>query len=364
MSTPAVSIAPAAELGSVSLVCGVRPDGRNAILEYTNLLDDALRAAGVDSRVLAAHGRLPDLGASDVVLLQYNPYLYGRRGLAPALVRSWLAARREHADATFALMAHELFDPISDWRSALAGGAQRAQLRVLHRTSDALFVSTGPWADRLAGWRPTRPVFHLAVGSNLPESATDPLATRAELAVAPDTPLLACFGTAHRSRLLGHIAAALNAVAEDAGGATLLHLGAGAPPLPELNAAAHVIAPGELDGAEVARLLRCADLFLAPFSDGASTRRGSLMAALQAGLPVAATAGPVTDQLLRGSSAIDLVTADASGFARTVVSLMRDPQRRAAMALAARSLYEREFAWPVIAQRLCRGLCEVRAGGR
>jgi glycosyltransferase involved in cell wall biosynthesis len=75
------------------------------------------------------------------------------------------------------------------------------------------------------------------------------------------------------------------------------------------------------------------------------------MNALAAGVPVVSTCGANTDPALFGE-AIRLVAAgDAPAFAAAVRELAQDPAARAALGAAGRKLYEREFAWDVLAAR-------------
>ncbi len=110
---------------------------------------------------------------------------------------------------------------------------------------------------------------------------------------------------------------------------------------PGLDPRIEVHRPGALPAERVARHLACADIFLAPFSDGVSTRRTTLMAALQHGLPVVGTSGESTDSMLTGStSAIRLLpVGDVTGFGAAVRLISEDADLRLSMAEAARVLY-------------------------
>jgi len=97
------------------------------------------------------------------------------------------------------------------------------------------------------------------------------------------------------------------------------------------------------------------DLYLAPFVDGVSTRRGSFMTGLQHGIPTVSTIGPLTDPLLQDANdeAHCLAPVDSPGeFARTAHALWNAPQRRAQMGRAGRAFYNTHFAFDVVADRL------------
>ncbi len=253
------------DIGQVALLCATRQSGTNAILEYTHKLDRALRAIGVASSVeISGETDLPTLRSYDTVVLQYNPFLYGRWGFAPSLVASLSRACLGDGGCRLALMVHEPYVPITDWRTAIMGGTQRAQLRTLHALSDLVFASIEPWTPLLASWRPHRPVSHLPVGSNLPDRREERAIGRKEIGADVATLVVVSFGTGHPSRLIDHLVAAANAIAQCGERVLMLNLGAGARRLDGLDRRVRVVQPGFLPASHVARLLSAGDLFLVP----------------------------------------------------------------------------------------------------
>jgi glycosyltransferase involved in cell wall biosynthesis len=123
--------------------------------------------------------------------------------------------------------------------------------------------------------------------------------------------------------------------------------------------------PGQLPGIVVAARLASADIFLAPYVDGVSSRRTALMAALQHALPVVGTDGASTDPLLRGATdALRLLpVGNPELFAESVFNLALSADLRSAMGRAARRLYEESFDWPVLAGRLLGSLQSVAEAG-
>jgi glycosyltransferase involved in cell wall biosynthesis len=130
--------------------------------------------------------------------------------------------------------------------------------------------------------------------------------------------------------------------------------GADAPPLPGLAAGVRIRTPGWLEDGELAAMLSAADIFLSPCVDGVSTRRTSMMAALQHQIAVVGTVTAATDAVLReAASAVRLApVADVGGFAKATAALADDAPERRRSGQAARRLYEEHFDWPVIAARL------------
>ncbi len=174
-----------------------------------------------------------------------------------------------------------------------------------------------------------------------------------------DESLVVCaMGRDHPTWRGDYVVAAANAIASTGRPLVVLSIGAEAPPLAGLDPSIAIHAPGYLESEELAGMLAASDLFLAPLTDGVSTRRGTLMAALQHALPVVGTVGPLTDAVLaEAGSALELIDyGDRDRFAEAAVRLAGDPEARAATGAAARELYERNFDWPVIARKLLAAL--------
>jgi glycosyltransferase involved in cell wall biosynthesis len=231
------------------------------------------------------------------------------------------------------------------------GAWQRVQLWALRLAADVVLVSIQAWTE-VIGPRPRRPVHHVPVGSALPDMRAARTDQRRELGLADETVVLCAFGTAHPTRLTRHIERAALSVKARGQEVVVLNLGLGAKPLAALEGEVRVLTPGRLDVQSLARWLAASDLYLAPFEDGVSTRRTTLMAALQHALPVVATDGPLTDGVLRSSDALRLVPpSDEALFAEQVCRLASAAPDRAVLGRRARELYERHFAWPHIVDR-------------
>jgi glycosyltransferase involved in cell wall biosynthesis len=192
------------------------------------------------------------------------------------------------------------------------------------------------------------------VGSNLPDRSGWRESERKRLGAADETLVIAAFGTSHESRLPSYLVTAVNAVAQRHRSVIVLNLGADAPVLVALDPSVELIEPGSASAEAIADGLAASDLFLGAWIDGASTRRTTLMAALQHGLPVVATAGPLTDSVLRtADEALALVPIDRQDlFADAAHRLALDESTRLRMGRAARDLYRQRFDWPVTSRRL------------
>jgi hypothetical protein len=197
----------------------------DAIDEYSRRLVDALAATGVEARyepgglrpVLAAGSRPP------WVLLQYNPFRFGRWGFAPGLVRDALRLRRR--GVPLLIMVHEAWVVMVGWRMTLMGLWQRLQLRVLGRLAEAMLTSTEALARELG-----HGAVHMPIATNVSPVGMSPRAARDRLGLNGKL-IVTLFGRAHESRAFDHSDAAIAALAQAYGGHRLviLNLGADAP---------------------------------------------------------------------------------------------------------------------------------------
>jgi hypothetical protein len=108
------------------------------------------------------------------------------------------------------------------------------------------------------------------------------------------------------------------------------------------------------------------DLFLAPLTDGISGRRGSVVAALQHGLPVCSTVRTYTDAYLKNlvSPAFSLVPHDNQKlFCEEAVCMAEKALQQPNFGHELTEFHDRHFAWPVIAERMTAGLLTAQKAG-
>lgn len=246
------------------------------------------------------------------------------------------------------LIVHEPYVPIRNLRSAVMGSWQRLQLTILLLLADRRFASIEPWAAKFSRIRPT---CHLPSGCNLPDARSERESVRRELGLE-DSFVVATLSTGHPSHLTLYVEATLARFAAKGVDAAFLQLGAGAADV-AVPARMRVERFGFQPAERLGALVAAADLFLAPFADGASTRRTSFMAGLCEEVAVLGTRGSLTDPMLLGCG-LELVDVGHSAdvFADQAVELAVDTGRRTRAARAGRLLFESEFTWEAIANRL------------
>ena len=242
----------------------------------------AWRAAGHEVQVLADTGATP--APADGMLVQYVPFLYGRRGLSRAPERLIRAARAHGTRVV--LFVHEPWVPPTRLPWLLLSPLQRRQLRRLVRLADVTVTAVPAWQRQLG---PAVEVHY--VGSTLgppPEDVGAPL------------PAPAVFSPFASGLAWDWILAAVERINADP---PLTVLGtdraglAGFTPLRSADMRRWDVR-GRLGGADTLALLAAAPLVLAPFVDGLTGRRTSAAAALSAGARVVTSLGPLADATL------------------------------------------------------------------
>jgi glycosyltransferase involved in cell wall biosynthesis len=362
---------------SVAMVCATRTSV-DGILDYAGGLGKALATLyGLDVKMVVRRSTgwsirqlKPGDGAEirarslhdalervEALILHYNPFSWGRRGFAPELVPLLARLRRRRRRLVVGILAHERYVDMHGLRWTLMGGWQRVQFLAILRFADVAWSSTETWTEILRGQTSAR-VAQIPICSSLPDRRAARTSSRQQLGVDESTLVVAAFGTNHPSRLISHVELAVAAMAGAGLRVTLLNLGAGAPPITVPASGVRVVAPGRLDASSLAEHLAAADLYLAPFVDGVSARRTTLMAALQHALPVAGTYGHLTDTIMRNARDALLLTpsADGAAFAAAACDLASDPDQRARRGGAARRFYETRFDWPIACRVALSGL--------
>ena len=318
----------------------------------------------------------------DVLHIQYQTGAYG---MHPAInFLPWRLRRSAHRPA-IVVTAHDLLPP---YLFPKAGPLRQWVTRRLLADADAVVVTNESDRSQVAGRRSRQgwgidDTTLIPIGSNIavaPGEGYDRAAWRARLGIGADETLLAYFGLISRTKGLDTL---LDALARLPARARLLIVG-GAATAPEDRAYADAIRrqigrlglerrvtiTGHCAEAEVSAHLLSADIAALPFTDGASFRRGSLLATLAHGLPVVTTRPleprtenrePISDQaglssrfsvltLVDGENILLVPAGDAVALAGAIERLSHDEPLRERMASGGRALAA-QFGWDTIAAR-------------
>ena len=108
--------------------------------------------------------------------------------------------------------------------------------------------------------------------------------------------------------------------------------------------AGRIKATGALKAEDVSLAISSCDVMMQPYPDGVSSRRTSMMAALEHARAIVTTIGLFTEPLWQQSDAVSMVrTDDADAFASAVGELIGNATLRERYAMAAKKLYASRF---------------------
>lgn len=290
----------------------------------------------------------------DWVLVQYNPFSWGRRGFNPWLPLLIHRIRRAGL-ARVATMVHERYVPLDTWAFRAMSLWQRPQLRAVLRGSDQIFCSTELWVEDLTRRSGGKPVTVSTVGSNIDRVDCTRSEIRHALGISDEELVLGFFGFAHVSKPLHHLKAALDRVRSAGFKARFLYVGGQVDVIRAAVGSEGLIAPGALPAREVSRHFAAMDIHLCPFTDGVSTRRGSMMTGLQHGIATVGTIGESTSPNLAAlDGTIFLLSrpAEIDRFSNHVLNLVTDSDYRFRIGMAGQEYYEQVFAFPAVAKQM------------
>ena len=232
--------------------------------------------------------------------------------------------------------------------------------------ADLVIVTNEGDRQRLA--RATRNLHTIPIGSNiagvrLAEPARREV--RSTYGFGDNDLLLGYFGFLNRSKGADVLIAALDLLVKAGTNAHLLMIGdrlgasdpTNASTLAEFEAAvaaaglaARVQWAGRLDDAAAGAALNAVDLLVLPFADGASLRRGTLMAGLANGCAIVTTEPQQPlPELVDGRDLCYAPPANPAALAAAIAGLAADPERRERLRTAARAC-SAQFGWDAIAQ--------------
>ena len=300
----------------------------------------------------------------DWLILQYNPFGWGRRGYCPRVPSTLRKLRRSHGGLRLAVMFHETTVPLWPWKFTVMLMWQWPIFRSVCRAVDVAFVSTSRWAPQVTRMAPRLPVHRLPAGSNIPLCEISRAGARRKTGIDADALVLGVFGAAHVSRRLEWVAAAVAEAGRRRPGkrTILLYVGADGKEIRRLCPDADLIDAGPLPAEEVSVHLRAMDAVLSPFTDGMSTRRTSVISVLHHGVPVATTRTGWTDDLFL-SDAPDLLLLSSAGspeaFAAETAAWLEGMPLDGPPYSELTDFHDRHFSWQGIAGTMLRHLSHV-----
>ena len=362
----------------IAMISGEYPPMPGGVGDFTRILAEQLAAMSNEVALLSRAGTVSDslpLSAVDnwgiAGLRQIRAWL---RAIKPDIVNlqfqtaaydmsPWLHFLPRFVDAPLVTTFHDLRYP---YLFPKAGGLRDWIVMRLARTSTGCICTNHEDYARLASLPRRRliPIGSSVSRHKLSEPARQAL--RAELGADDTTFLLGHFGFVKAIKGVDALLEALARIRDTGSDARLVFIGGRSNTvdadedqrylrhvearLHELELDERVSWTGFLPAAEVAARMQAVDLMVLPFSDGASYRRSSLIAAIHQGCAVLSTEPAIDIDSFRHGRNLWLVKRECadsleSGLAQLMASRQTlERLREGALALS------RDFAWPAIAK--------------
>jgi glycosyltransferase involved in cell wall biosynthesis len=319
----------------IGLITGEYPPQQGGVGDFTRELARALIAAGHEAQVITtAVGGQPSAASQsqddtvavqravtswgmrcwgqiaavakpqqlDVLNIQYEPAAYAMQVGVNFLPSAWA---RRRVGLPIVTTFHDLLVP---YLFPKAGPLRWKVVEYLARHSDGVIVTNAEDHAQLAGLRfPAANLQAIPIGSNIDPSKMgecDRAAARGRWGIHPGELVLGYFGFLSLSKGGSDLMQALKTLSDSGLPVKLLLIGGRTGSSDPTNAdyavqvdrlieslgmTERVIATGYVDTREVSRALAGCDVMVLPYADGASLRRGSLLAAIAHGKAIVTT---------------------------------------------------------------------------
>ena len=375
----------------ILFVTGEYPPMQGGVGDYTRALGRALRTLGAKVTVLTGERAVqPDCADFDddirvlpAIRTWDWPLWRTVRGLATELNVDWIHV--QYQTAAFGMHPAINFAPWWWRRQALRtawtyhdllvpylfpkAGRRLRTWTTEHPAATADLVIVTNEADRLQLERKGRAALSIPIGSNIRSvqlSERQRAARRTWRGYTDRDLVLAYFGFLNRSKGGLALVKTLHRVAQQQPTARLLMIGeqfgASDPTnrayvqeveelARKLQVADRIQWTGGQPDDEVAADLNAIDVLLMPYEDGASLRRGTLMAGLANGCAIVTTTPQAPlPELQQGRDVLFVAPGDIDGMTQAVLALAQDQTLRAAVQANARRCSQ-QFGWDEIARR-------------
>jgi glycosyltransferase involved in cell wall biosynthesis len=304
------------------------------------------------ARALVQLSHLLRRRAGDRLLVQYVPHAFGLKAMN-LLFCLWLYAHtRKNGGA--AVIFHEVslgFQRGDPLRHRLLDAVTKVMARLVARSAAQIYVAAPVWEPLLRRYIPDRqPVTWLPVPNVIPvvRDRAQIVATRRRY-ISTCGPVIGHFSS-HPPGIAAMLRTIVPLILAANPALTMILIGANSDTFraslvnenPEL--AVRVVATGALPATELSLAIASCDVIAQPYPDGVTSRRTTIMAALDHACAIVTTLGLFTEPLWQQSGAVALAPAgDPEAFASTVCELIGDEDRRRRCATAAKSLYASRF---------------------
>lgn len=289
------------------------------------------------------------------IFLQWVPFLYHYYG-----VNIWLPftmlylALNKHKITT---MVHEPWVPFNTWKLCILGTLQRILLTILIFASSNVRVSIIEWTrmfKRYFFWR-KEDIVWAPIGSNIDRYlTTKPIKAWADqqFHIEDSSFVITIFSPLGAGKGYDLLEASWATISAKFSDVKLLVIGATAKEaravLPAIAEDKRVIFTGFLSNQEVSLCFQRSNLFLAPFTDGLTTRRTTALSAMLHGVPIISTRGHLYDREIFEDSPIIITDYSSEAFTKAALELLAHRERLPALNKETEIFFQKHFSWSKI----------------
>jgi glycosyltransferase involved in cell wall biosynthesis len=306
----------------------------------------------------------------DIILFQYVPFMYSKRGGINFSIVFFMLYLRIFTNRQIHIMYHELHYPSQlNIKAQIMFFSHCLMLYISSLSAHHIFCSARFYRDRINSmllYLKTN-ITHLPVGSNIDYKKFDKIELyELRKSIASDgVTLLGCFGSFHPSKNYPMIIQSLHNAQKNSKlkikllfiGATKINILDQLPQTLREEVKDMIHGTGFLSQVDVAKNLQVLDGFIGYFSDGVTTRRGSLIAALQNGVPVLTTKSNRTEKLFEGRDYIRLLSTGENDFNKELEHELSSGWPANAKDTAKRDIFFSEyFSWNSIINKYLKEL--------
>ncbi len=285
----------------------------------------------------------------DLIYIQYVPNMYNPKGGLNISFTLFCFILKHLTRAQIAVMFHELYYPWRpDIKSVIMNIYHKTMLTIMLISSDRQYFSCQYFLESSKKFTVNKKNFvHLPVGSNIELNCTNEKQI-SDVVIQKEKINLCIFGSHHESKRHDLILKSIfNSLSSEH-----YHLHIIGPTKQELESYSPISFSDKpnchfyshLSDSSVRNILENSDLSIGYFSDGLSTRRGSLIAALQCGCPIFSTKTFKTDDMLLTEPFITLSSCEEERFCITLEKNLKALKKNNQKEKIKR-FYEQKFSW-------------------
>jgi glycosyltransferase involved in cell wall biosynthesis len=286
------------------------------------------------------------------LILQFTPLMYDafEANNTNKILSMWNAISSEYLSG---IIVHETYF-FAWWYppSWINGIRQKNYLKKMIMPSAFVYTASKPLAIEITNWKINNSINWLPISSNFPDISIPREILRDKMGLSKDEILLVLFGGGNSLKWLSsHVNLADQFLFEAGIKVKWLLLGGASNDWFHLKAP--IISPGFLPPSKISELLVASDIFLMPHYAGVSAKRGTLLAAMQSGLPVIGTRTFMTDDFLYKMKGIVLFSIfQRNLFAMEVLKLAKNKAKRKILGNLNRQFFATNLTWDLIAKTI------------